>query len=74
MGLKNFSKALVVSYFAEGSPVALAQELPFRFAARIKHIEAVAGWEKQLELKKHRHALDIFGHLRTTGWEWSEFR
>jgi len=53
-----------VSYFAaEGSPVsALAQELPFRFAARIKHIEAVAGWEKQLELKKHRHALDILDH------------
>jgi len=41
------------------------KELPFRFAARIKHIEAVAGWEKQLELKQlHEIFMDSFSDLR----------
>lgn len=31
------------------------KELPYRFAARIKHIESVAGWERQLELRNLRH-------------------
>ena len=37
------------------------KELPYRFAARIKHIESVAGWERQLELRNLRHG--FFGTI-----------
>mmetsp|Transcript_2886 Transcript_2886/g.6247 ORF Transcript_2886/g.6247 Transcript_2886/m.6247 type:complete len:416 (-) Transcript_2886:246-1493(-) len=41
------------------------KELPFRFAARIEHIEAVTGWEQQLELQQlHEIFLDSFSELR----------
>ncbi|CAJ1402775.1 unnamed protein product [Effrenium voratum] len=43
------------------------KEIPFRFAARIRHIEAVEGWEKQEELRQlHKIFLDSFSELRLT--------
>jgi len=43
------------------------KELPFRFAARIRHVEAVAGWERQAELVQlHKIFSDSFRELRLT--------
>eukprot|EP00434_Breviolum_minutum_P041326 symbB.v1.2.036764.t1/scaffold5262.1/size29222/1 len=64
------TKALRLEQIVEAStPGKVARlvhkELPYRFAARIKHIESVAGWERQLELRQLQEIfMDSFSDLR----------